>query len=433
MQGHMRGWAAAAAAVLSACSGGGGSSPPPPPPPPPPAPANVSPIAQAGADQTAIERTEVFFDASESSDPDGQVQSYAWVQLSGPTAVLQEADTAEVQVTAPETDSPAQIVLRVTVTDNDGAQASDEVSLDVTPDPIDDATVVALTVDGLDRTYTLYEPTSYAAGGRAYMALHGGGGSMRALLNVNRTSRRWVAIAERDGALLIVPNGFDAGDGDGLGDDQNWNDIRNETGDRTHDEDDVAFLLAVLDDAAIRAGYDPDRLYVAGSSNGGIMTMTLLIQTPDRFAGGAAFIAALPEEPVPDPPSPTPFMMLNGTLDPLILYFGGPVAGTGAPTRSVPDTTEYWTRVTGSDLSTQFFMTLPNTDVDDNCRITVEEYRDAPGGENTFFYYEAIGGGHTVPDPTPPRRPPAADAVLGPTCRDAHGIDLAADFFLSLE
>lgn len=416
--------------AFAGCSGGGGGSSSTPAPPP--APQNTAPVANAGADQTAIEDQTVFLDGSESSDADGTIATFRWTQTGGPDVPLGNADTAAARFVSPEVDTDTVLSFELTVTDNDGATARDTTNVTVGPDPVDDAEVVAFAFDGKPRAYTLYTPDSFVAGNPAFFVLHGGGQSMRRILAPDTATRRWVELADREGALLIVPNGFNNGAGSGLGDNQSWNDIRVDNAGVTSSEDDAGFLVAVLDDAAARADFDTGEVYIAGSSNGGIMTMTMLIQFPERFAAGAAFIAALPEESVPDPAQPTPFFMLNGTDDPLILFDGGPVGANGSPTRSVNDTIDYWVRVTGSDPGTEFFMSLPNNDTTDNCEITVSEYSDGPGGSPTFIYYEAVGGGHNIPDPTPPSFSEDALDLIGNVCRDAHGVDLAVDFFNGL-
>ena len=347
----------AAVLCLTACGSGGGESVAPNNPPP----QNQAPIAMAGEDQSIFEDGDAILDGRASSDPDGSIASFRWQQVSGPTVTLQFPNSAQAVFTSPAVNTETVFGFELTVTDNLGATQSDTIRVTVSPDPVDDADIVTIDFDGKTRAYTLYVPSSFVAGNTAVLLLHGGGGSMRNILGPDRTTRRWVEIADRDGTLLIVPNGFNSQSDDGLGDNQSWNDLRTDNAGVISDEDDFGFLLSVLDDAATRFAFDPSDVFVTGSSNGGIMTMTLLILSPERFKAGAAFIASLPEEAVPDPADPTPFFMLNGTDDPLILFEGGPVGVNGSPTRSVDDSVAYWSRVTASDPATEVFTTLPNT------------------------------------------------------------------------
>ncbi len=88
--------------------------------------ANQPPVADFGSDPTVPDvGQEIVFDASESSDPDGQVQSYEWDFGDGtsgsgpePTHTYQEADTYTV---------------RLTVTDDNGAVSEKTSDLQVRP------------------------------------------------------------------------------------------------------------------------------------------------------------------------------------------------------------------------------------------------------------------------------------------------------------
>ena len=119
------GMVAMAAVLLSlaGCGGGGGED----------APANRSPSADAGEDQTVAAGSRVTLDGSGSSDADGAIAGYQWEQTSGPNAALSNADQASVSFVAPEVDADTTLTFRLTVTDDDGATASDEVSVMVQP------------------------------------------------------------------------------------------------------------------------------------------------------------------------------------------------------------------------------------------------------------------------------------------------------------
>ncbi len=88
---------------------------------------NVPPVANAGPDQTAVSGTAVALDGTGSYDPDGTIVSYGWTQVSGPTVTLSGATTSRPSFTAPW--SPGTVVLRLTVTDNNGQSMTDTVSI----------------------------------------------------------------------------------------------------------------------------------------------------------------------------------------------------------------------------------------------------------------------------------------------------------------
>ena len=95
---------------------------------------NLTPIADAGADQSVEEQVVVELDATNSRDDDGSIVTYAWSQVGIPAVALTGADTATASFTAPTTGQITVLVFRLTVTDDQGATHSDEVSVTVSPE-----------------------------------------------------------------------------------------------------------------------------------------------------------------------------------------------------------------------------------------------------------------------------------------------------------
>ena len=95
--------------------------------------ANKAPTSNAGADRSVVEGTTgVTLDGSGSSDSDGTIEKYAWtLTTSNDDVTLTGADTATASFTAPDVDADTVLVFRLTVTDNDGATATDEVTITV--------------------------------------------------------------------------------------------------------------------------------------------------------------------------------------------------------------------------------------------------------------------------------------------------------------
>ena len=97
--------------------------------------ANVVPIANAGSNQsiTAPANT-VSLDGSASNDPDGTITKYSWVTISGPGSVtISNSNTATPTATGLTT---GVYIFELTVTDNSGATANDQVTVIVNPKPI---------------------------------------------------------------------------------------------------------------------------------------------------------------------------------------------------------------------------------------------------------------------------------------------------------
>lgn len=89
------------------------------------------PVARAGAGFSVLAGTLVGLDGSASSDPDGHITAFAWVQVNGPLVVLDGADSATPSFQAPAVAETTSLTFRLTVTDNDDQTASDEVDVTV--------------------------------------------------------------------------------------------------------------------------------------------------------------------------------------------------------------------------------------------------------------------------------------------------------------
>ena len=97
-------------------------------------PANQPPSANAGVDQTVDAGDTVTLDGSGSSDPDGTVASYLWAPPTEPMVSLSTEDQASTSFIAPEVNVATTLVFQLTVTDDDDATASDDVSVTVRPE-----------------------------------------------------------------------------------------------------------------------------------------------------------------------------------------------------------------------------------------------------------------------------------------------------------
>jgi len=122
-----------------------------------------------------------------------------------------------------------------------------------------------VTLGGLDRTYHVYVPVHHAPAPALVVVLHGGFGTGAGA----ETQYRWDAMADRNGFVVLYPDGFQRA----------WN-----AGDccgqpRARGVDDVAFIEAAIRATARAYSTDPDRLYVTGMSNGAMMTYRLACES----------------------------------------------------------------------------------------------------------------------------------------------------------
>src|SRR5258708_11026266 len=92
--------------------------------------ANIAPVANAGGNKTiTLPANSVVLNGS-GTDSDGSIASYSWTKVSGGAATLTNANTASLTASGL---AAGTYVFRLTVTDNQGAQASDDASVTVNP------------------------------------------------------------------------------------------------------------------------------------------------------------------------------------------------------------------------------------------------------------------------------------------------------------
>jgi hypothetical protein len=94
---------------------------------------NFLPSADAGPDQSPLEKSSVVLDGSNSSDRDDGIQSYSWVQTAGPRVMLSDEDTVQASFKTPELEDAEKIIISfmLTVTDAGGQKATDSTDITV--------------------------------------------------------------------------------------------------------------------------------------------------------------------------------------------------------------------------------------------------------------------------------------------------------------
>ena len=244
---------------------------------------------------------------------------------------------------------------------------------------------------GIKRTYMVHVPAIYKSDKRVplFIVLHGGGGNGEKAEKISRIS----GLSNREGFILVYP--------DAVG--RNWNDGRDVNKYLSHRKniDDVGFISALIDKISTEYAIDPERVYVSGASNGGMMAHRLACELTGKIAAIAPVIAAMPENLVGrcSPSRPIPVVMVNGTADPLVPWEGGYVRFIGrkkyGKILSVPDTVQFW--VSHNRCQTGPVKTwLPDTDPDDGTRVRKTVFGGCKKGAEVVLY-EIQGGGHTWP------------------------------------
>lgn len=109
--------------------------------------------------------------------------------------------------------------------------------------------------------------------------------------------------------------------------------------------DDIAFFNQMLDQLPTKFSVDTSRIYAAGLSEGGFMSLRLGCALGDRIAAVAAVGAAMPKTMICLPPRPVPLAMINGTSDPVVPYGGGTEHNLSLSVVSVEDSAKAWAKI----------------------------------------------------------------------------------------
>ena len=168
--------------------------------------------------------------------------------------------------------------------------------------------------------YNMALPEGWEPGGPAVIHLHGYGGSGEKVIG----NRGFVARITGRGYALIAPTGLV------LGEDFPGRDWAVDDG-QQYERDDVAFLAAVLDDAAARFGIDRGRVLMSGFSRGGSMVWDVACKAPGTaFAYAPAsggFWAPFPE----DCAGPVRLLHTHGFADSTVPLEGRRAVWSGVP------------------------------------------------------------------------------------------------------
>jgi len=126
-------------------------------------------------------------------------------------------------------------------------------------------------------------------------------------------------LAEQYGYILTYPDG----NTDSLGF-QFWNATSACCDNNNSGVDDVGYLTTLLDLIESEYSIDPQRIHIVGHSNGGFMAHRMACEDGNRFASIVSLSGAALNEPAQcAPPSAMHVLHIHGTLDPIILYYGG--------------------------------------------------------------------------------------------------------------
>ena len=241
---------------------------------------------------------------------------------------------------------------------------------------------------GVERTYRLYLPAARATSPALVLVLHGGGGSGAGMELL--TESRFNRAADRDGAIVVYPDGID----------RSWNDGRDlDTQSARDNVDDVGYLRALVTRTAAEFHVDRARVYATGISNGGLMSYRLACDAAETFAAIAPVTASFSEQLGPrcQPARPVAVAIFNGTADPLVPWAGGNISVLGfsrGRVWSTANTFSRWIALDGCPAPS----VDARVDRDPADETALVLHRAGPCRDQVEVrLYEIEGGGHTWP------------------------------------
>ncbi len=239
---------------------------------------------------------------------------------------------------------------------------------------------------GRSRPYLLHLPREVVPGLPLVVQLHGRG--IEPLLFDRWTG--YSGLADEAGFVLAMPRAVGAA----------WNDGRSR-GRTGHGEgiDDVAYLVAVIDDLIEHRAVDAERVYLVGMSNGATMAGRLAWERPERLAAVAQVAGTLAVDLASGsaPSLPLPLLQIHGTRDRVAPYAGGRATGwmrllVGRAPAGPSLPVDEWARLcvdrNGDEVEPETITLAPG--------VSVRRWRGhSPSSDLAFYRVE--GGGHTWP------------------------------------
>jgi len=278
--------------------------------------------------------------------------------------------------------------------------------------------------DDLKRTFNIHVPSFYD-NSKQYplvLALHGKGSNGLGMILLSR--RGFNTLADRDGFIMVYPDGIEL----------NWNDGRmdEESNDRAHREniDDVGFISALIDYMIGDFNVDEKRVYVTGISNGAIMSYRLACELSPRITAIAPVDGSISSLMFPEchPSRAVSVLAINNLNDPLVPYEGGDINSKIRRIKlgkvlSVDESIGFW--VHHNECSTVPVVSEePDKDPTDGTRVTRKHYTGGAEGTEVILY-SIDGGGHTWPGGV--QYLPAW--IIGRTSRDLDANEVIWQFF----
>ena len=284
---------------------------------------------------------------------------------------------------------------------------------------------VFLNSGGLERSYEVFIPKNYSQKNiyPLVFVLHGGGGKARGMIRL--THARFNQLANRDGFIVVYPNGYE----------KSWNDGARDTFGvaRKLNINDVKFFSDMIDDLQQKLQINADQIFACGISNGGFMAQRLAFELPDKIKaiGVVAANLSVVQSEKPNPTLPVQVMFINGTRDPLVPFNGGFVTvlnNRRGEVLSVERSIERWKEINGCKGESEVYI-YPDKDKKDGCSAVKKIWLNPKNKRQKVVAITVENGGHTWPG----GRQYLPVRLVGHTCNDFDECDEIWNFFKSIE
>jgi polyhydroxybutyrate depolymerase len=268
-----------------------------------------------------------------------------------------------------------------------------------------------ISVNGEQRSYRLFLPPSLTTAPVALViGLHGAvqsAAEFESDFGMNR-------IARREKFAIAYPEGIN----------RVWDDARPPVmrlGYIVQPGDDVPFITALVRQLVREGIADPSRIYLAGLSMGGFMAARLACERAELFTAIAMMAATVPEQyrKTCKPRRTLPGLMMHGTYDTIIPWFGVPMAGVGI--MSANDTAQFFADLAGC----MAYADSRQPSLDRSKPIEIRRWSICRDSASVMLY-TIPGGGHLPPSVQPGRGDTFVSLFLS---ERSHAIDAADEIW----
>lgn len=224
--------------------------------------------------------------------------------------------------------------------------------------------------------------------------LHGGGDSdPKKIAELTKAHQ----YSESKRMIVVYPKGSSSKGKTGL----NWNDGRAESRKLPND---VKFMEQLRLKFIRQNKVDAKRVFVAGVSNGGMMTQRLYCQRPTLFRGFASVIANMADDLIGRCQKQTPANLLYmiATEDGIMPYDGGEIlsgrkSGLGGTVASSEETTRQFMASNGCDIYKYSHIRMKNLDTTDGVETFKKSYKSGCK-DKIIWHYTMVGANHSYPN-----------------------------------